>query len=115
MVKGSCCFGVPFWLYRSGLFGGHPTLSLTTSHAESVNILSQVGNQPMLIGRNRRRLPGFLSVFDVIKCQHICQIAYRVTVFGLCGKCVNLMSSRLCYNLLKTEEIVFIDMNNHEK
>lgn len=72
MVKGSCCFGVPFWLYMLGLFGEHPTLSLLTSHAESVNILSQVGNQPMLIGRNRRRLPGFLSVFDVIKCQHIC-------------------------------------------
>lgn len=46
MVKGFSCFGVSFWLNRPGLLGGHPTLSLPTSHAESVNILSQVGNQP---------------------------------------------------------------------
>lgn len=32
MVKGFCCFGVPFWLNRLGLFGGHPTPSLSISY-----------------------------------------------------------------------------------
>ena len=39
MVKGSCCFGVPFWLYRLGLFGG-------ASHVKFANIPRRVSQYP---------------------------------------------------------------------